>query len=44
MYYVYIIQSTVDSRKIYVGYTENLEKRLLNHNAGTTAYTKSHRP
>jgi putative endonuclease len=44
MYYVYIIQSVLDPCQTYIGCTENLEKRLSNHNAGTTYHTEKHRP
>ncbi len=33
MYYVYIIQNT-DSKKLYVGYTTDLNRRLSEHNNG----------
>ncbi len=33
MYFVYIIQSTID-RKFYTGITNNLERRLAEHNKG----------
>ncbi|MCX5716035.1 MAG: GIY-YIG nuclease family protein [Candidatus Omnitrophica bacterium] len=33
MYYVYIIKSSKDSRH-YIGYTNNLERRLSEHNKG----------
>lgn len=44
MYYVYIIQSINNSDQIYVGCTENLDKKLSNHNSGTTAHTEKYRP
>ncbi len=44
MYYVYIIRSISNPQQIYVGRTINLEKRLSNHNAGTTPYTKRYKP
>ena len=40
MYYVYVIQNEVN--EFYIGYSENLEKRLANHNSGGTQSTKSH--
>ncbi len=44
MYYVYIIQSINNSDKIYVGCTENIDKRLSNHNSGTTDHTAKYKP
>lgn len=44
MYYVYIIQSINNSDQIYVGCTEDLEKRLSNHNSGTTPHTEKYKP
>ena len=38
MYYVYILQSEVDC-SFYTGFTENLEKRVVQHNNGESAYT-----
>lgn len=35
MYYVYILQSN-KTGKYYVGYTNNIEKRLKEHNSGKT--------
>ncbi|MFC2080248.1 GIY-YIG nuclease family protein [Bacteroidota bacterium] len=43
MYTIYAIRSDTDGR-IYVGMTENLEKRLLEHNSGITKSTKGFRP
>jgi len=42
-YTVYAIKSLIDSR-IYVGLTENLERRLEEHNQGRTRSTKGYRP
>ena len=44
MYYVYIIRSLSYSDQIYVGCTQDLKKRLSNHNCGTTEHTKKYRP
>ncbi len=44
MYYVYIIQSINNLKQIYVGCTEDLDKRLSNHNSGTTAHTEKYKP
>jgi len=43
MYFVYVLQSTTD-RKLYVGYTLNLEQRIQAHNQGDVASTKNRRP
>lgn len=44
MHYVYIIQSINYPDQIYVGYTQDLKKRLSNHNAGTTPHTTKYMP
>jgi len=38
MYYVYIIYSTRLNR-YYIGYTENIEKRIEEHNFGISSFT-----
>ena len=38
MNYVYILQSEVDN-SFYIGFTENLEKRVEQHNNGESIYT-----
>jgi len=43
MYYVYVLKSEKDGR-LYKGLTSDLEKRLLQHNAGITKSTKGYRP
>ena len=43
MFFVYAIKSEVDGR-IYVGMTENLDRRLAEHNAGKTRSTKGYVP
>ena len=40
---VYILQSEKDN-KTYVGYSENLEKRLEEHNKGKVTATRHRRP
>ena len=42
-YTVYAIQSEKDGR-IYVGFTKDLERRVLWHNQGKTKSTKGYRP
>jgi predicted GIY-YIG superfamily endonuclease len=43
-YYVYILKSTVDTDRFYIGFTENLENRLKDHNSGKNPHTVKHRP
>jgi putative endonuclease len=43
-YYVYILQSAPIATWIYVGYTEDLKKRLAEHNNGESPSTKHRRP
>jgi len=43
MYYVYAIQSK-KYKKIYVGYTNNLQKRFKMHNSGKIFSTKPYKP
>ena len=44
MYYVYIIQSELDSNRYYTGFTKNVERRIADHNSGKNKSTTSHRP
>jgi putative endonuclease len=43
MHYVYVLRSLKDS-KFYIGYTENLERRLNEHNDGKVTSTKHRSP
>lgn len=43
MFYVYIIKSKKDS-KFYTGLTNNLDRRLYEHNHGQVKSTKSRKP
>ena len=44
MYYIYIIYSE-GSNKFYVGHTDNLKRRIEEHNSDKkNSYTKKHRP
>lgn len=43
MFYVYILRSQKD-KGLYIGYTSNLKKRLLQHNNGESFATKGRRP
>jgi putative endonuclease len=40
MYYTYILQSIKD-KNLYIGYTDNLKRRLKEHNASKNFSTKS---
>jgi putative endonuclease len=42
-YFVYAIKSEVDGR-IYVGFSENVQNRIKEHNSGKTKSTKGYRP
>lgn len=44
MFYVYIIQSIQFPEKTYIGCTQDFDKRLLNHNSGTTKHTQKYKP
>ena len=43
MYYTYVLKSESDN-KLYVGYTDNLKKRLPDHNKGPSLATKFRKP
>ncbi len=43
MYFVYVLQS-LKNNDLYVGSTENVEKRLLLHNQGRVRSTQFYRP
>lgn len=43
MFYVYVLKSKTDD-KLYFGSTDNLRRRLLEHNSGQVQSTKSRRP
>lgn len=43
MFSVYILESLKD-QKLYVGYTDNLKRRLTEHNNGRVSITKHRRP
>ena len=43
-HYVYILTSNSDPTKIYVGYTEDIRRRLNEHNMGTQMYTRRYAP
>ena len=43
MYVTYILKS-LKSNKHYIGHTNNLKRRLLEHNMGKSVFAKLHRP
>ncbi|MBI4973497.1 GIY-YIG nuclease family protein [Candidatus Roizmanbacteria bacterium] len=43
MFFTYILQSEKD-KKLYIGFTDNVEKRLEEHNEGINISTKSRAP
>ena len=43
MYFVYILESIKDN-SLYIGCTNNLERRLNEHNSGKSRYTNQHKP
>ncbi len=43
MYCIYVLSSSV-AKKSYVGFTNNLSRRIKEHNSGKHAYTKRHMP
>ena len=43
MFYVYILRSQRD-KSSYVGITENIQKRLLEHNTGSAKYSSGKKP
>ena len=44
MYYVYILKSVTFPAKNYIGYTTNIDHRLMVHNAGESLYTNKYKP
>ena len=43
MYFVYILESKVDKSR-YVGFTQDVKKRLADHNSGKATYSNTKRP
>lgn len=43
MYYVYVLKSTTDG-KLYIGSSNDLRRRLLEHNSGKVPSTKARAP
>ncbi|MBN2854428.1 GIY-YIG nuclease family protein, partial [Patescibacteria group bacterium] len=44
MFYVYIIQSINSPKIFYTGFSEDIEKRLTDHNKGKSPYTNKFKP
>ncbi len=44
MFYVYILQSTNFPDQTYIGYTNNLTRRLHEHNAGYCTHSSKYAP
>ena len=42
-FWIYILKS-IDFDKTYVGFTNDLERRLKQHNSGKSIYTKKYKP
>ncbi len=43
MFYVYILKSKKDNQ-LYIGYTQNIERRFQEHNSGNNESTRNRRP
>jgi len=43
MYYIYVLIS-LKTGKPYVGFTDNIQRRLQEHNSGNSRYTKTRGP
>ncbi len=43
MFYLYILKSKID-KKLYIGSTDNLRRRLLEHNSGKVKSTRPRKP
>jgi putative endonuclease len=44
MHYVYILQSEIDKGRFYTGLTDDLRKRLRNHNVGRVVHSRKWKP
>ena len=44
MFYVYILQSIDAPEHFYVGYTDDLKRRLAQHNSGGSIHTNKFKP
>ncbi|MCK9426983.1 MAG: GIY-YIG nuclease family protein [Ignavibacteriaceae bacterium] len=43
MFHVYVLRSLKDGKR-YIGFTSNIERRLLEHHSGDVSSTKNRRP
>ena len=43
-YYVYILQSEINQKRFYIGFTEDLDSRLKAHNTGGCDHTSKYKP
>jgi len=41
---IYVLQSLKDARRYYIGSTDHLSQRIVEHNAGNSIHTAKHRP
>ncbi len=44
MYYVYLLKSLTVPEQIYIGFTNNLKKRISDHNCGNSPHTSKYMP
>ena len=44
MHYVYILRSVNNPHRLDIGYTQDLDKRLVEHNRGDSGYSKTYAP
>lgn len=44
MYYVYLLRAINFPEKTYIGYTKDLNTRLVCHNSGVSVHTASYKP
>jgi putative endonuclease len=43
LYFVYVLKSKKDNKR-YIGFTDNLDRRISEHNAGLVKSTRNRRP